>query len=163
MFKHRVVLDQWIVLSFLNTTISFKVKVTLRLTVCLDVKPLLLLMTRCLLLFDGYCRVFVGRSLWREVGSAVCHSESAIFSRLSIGRVHTLYIRPLSLRAQYSNVCPTDSSLHCLDRLDTWTVVHVTTAKFKPLILSARGFALSNIAYIFMIMNDFCLFCLSSA
>jgi hypothetical protein len=42
---------------------------------------------------------------------------------------------------------------------DTWTVVHVTAAKFKPLIFSVGGFASSSVAYIFiiMIMNDFCL------
>jgi hypothetical protein len=32
-------------------------------SVCLDVEPLLVLMTRCLLLFDDYCCVFVGRPL----------------------------------------------------------------------------------------------------
>jgi hypothetical protein len=70
----------------------------------LVLSPLLVFMTRCLLLFDCYCRVFVGCPLWREVGSAVCHSESAIFSRLSVhtsvftfhmfnteSPVHTLY------------------------------------------------------------------------
>jgi hypothetical protein len=36
------------------------------LSVCPDVEPLLVLMTRCLLLFDDYCCVFVGRPLWRE-------------------------------------------------------------------------------------------------
>jgi hypothetical protein len=33
---------------------------------------------------------------------------------------------------------------------DTWTVVHMTASKFKPLILSVLGFALSNIANIFI-------------
>jgi hypothetical protein len=51
-----------------NTILSnVKVKVALLLTVsqpvCLGVEPLLVLMTRSLLLFDSYCRVFVGRSL----------------------------------------------------------------------------------------------------
>jgi hypothetical protein len=131
MFKHRVVHDQRTVLSFLNTTISFKVKVTLRLTVCLDVEPFLVLMTRCLLLFVGYCRVFVGRSLWWEVGPAVCHSESAIFSRLSISRVHTLYIRPLSVRGQYSNVCTTNSCLHCVRNLESYMHISNRTIPFQ--------------------------------
>jgi hypothetical protein len=54
---------------FSRHLLSVKVKVPLRLTVsqsvCLDVEPLLVLMTRCMLLFDGYCHVFVGRPLWR--------------------------------------------------------------------------------------------------
>jgi hypothetical protein len=43
--------------------------------------------------------------------------------------------------------------------LDTWMVVHVTAAKFKPLILSMSGFNLSNVANIpiIMILNDLCL------
>jgi hypothetical protein len=53
-------------------------------SVCLDVESILVLMTGCLLLFDGYWRVFVGRPPWREVGSVVCQSEPAIFSRLSV-------------------------------------------------------------------------------
>jgi hypothetical protein len=44
-------------------------------------------------------------------------------------------------------------------RLDTWTVVHMTAAKFKPLIFSVTGFAVSNVAniFLFMILDDFCL------
>jgi hypothetical protein len=52
-------------------SVKVKVKVTLRLTVgqpvSLDVQHLLVLTTSCLLLFDGYCRVFEWRPLWREV------------------------------------------------------------------------------------------------
>jgi hypothetical protein len=55
------------------TIFKAKAKVTLRLTVNqsvrLVVEPLLVLMTRCLLLFNDYCCFFVGCSLWREVGS----------------------------------------------------------------------------------------------
>jgi hypothetical protein len=74
--------------------------------------------------------------------------------------VHMLYLRPLSVRAQYSNLSPTNSSSRCHDSLDTWTVLHMSAAKFKPLIFSVWGFALSNIAniFIFMIMNYFCFF-----
>jgi hypothetical protein len=54
-----------------NFKVKVKVKVTLRLTVdqsvsqsvCLDAEPLLVIMTRCLLLFDDYCCGFVGRPL----------------------------------------------------------------------------------------------------
>jgi hypothetical protein len=42
--------------------------------------------------------------------------------------------------------------------LDTWTVVQLTAAKHKLFMFSVWGFALSNIAYIFifMIVNDCC-------
>jgi hypothetical protein len=60
-------------LSAVNNNCQIKVKVTLRLTVSqsvyLDAEPHLGLMTRYLLLFDGYGLVFVGRPLWREDGS----------------------------------------------------------------------------------------------
>jgi hypothetical protein len=51
------------------------------------------------------------------------------------------------------------SNLHNNDSLVTWTVIHMTAAKFKPLIYSVSGFALSNAAnsFIFMILDDFCL------
>jgi hypothetical protein len=50
----------------------------------------------------------------------------------------------------------TNSSRHN-GNLDTWTFVHMTAAKFKPLIFPVLGFSLSNIANIFilMILNDF--------
>jgi hypothetical protein len=42
--------------------------------------------------------------------------------------------------------------------LDTWTVVYMTVAEFKPFMFSVWGFALSNITYIFififMIVNE---------
>jgi hypothetical protein len=50
-----------------RTRVKVKVKVTLRLaisqSVYLGVDALLVLMTKCLLLSDGYCLVFVGRPL----------------------------------------------------------------------------------------------------
>jgi hypothetical protein len=51
------------------------------------------------------------------------------------------------------------SNLHNNDSLVTWTVIHMTAAKFKPLIFYVSGFALSNVAngFIFMILDDFCL------
>jgi hypothetical protein len=72
-------------------TASFKkVKVTLRLTVsqsvCLDVEPLLVLMTRCLLLFDDYCCVFMGRPLWREVWSVDKIKIKLYCDRRSVGQ-----------------------------------------------------------------------------
>jgi hypothetical protein len=38
-------------------------RLTVSQSVCLDFEPLLVLMTGCLLLLDGYCRVFVGLPL----------------------------------------------------------------------------------------------------
>jgi hypothetical protein len=69
-----------------KSKVKVKVKVILWLMVsqsmCLGDEPLLVLLARCLLLFDSYCRVFVGCPLLQEVRSVVCHSESAVFSRL---------------------------------------------------------------------------------
>jgi hypothetical protein len=49
------------------------------------------------------------------------------------------------------------SSLHYNDSLDTWTVIHITAAKFKPLILSVSGLFLSNVANncIIIILDDY--------
>jgi hypothetical protein len=35
--------------------------------------------------------------------------------------------------------------------LDTWTVVHTTAAKFKPLVFPVSGLALSNVANILIL------------
>jgi hypothetical protein len=55
-----------------------------------------------------------------------------------------------------ADYAPVTSSLHYNDSLDTWTVICLTAAKFKPLIFSVSGFALSNVAniFIFMILDD---------
>jgi hypothetical protein len=49
-------------------------------------------------------------------------------------------------------IMPYFGSLCYNGSLDTWTVVCLTAAKFKPLIFSVTGFALSNIANIFVNM-----------
>jgi hypothetical protein len=71
---------------------------------------------------------------------------------------YTVYTKPLSAQAQYSRSCIIICSLR-YNSLDTWTVVRLTVAKFKPLIFSVLGFALSYVANIciFMILYDFCL------
>jgi hypothetical protein len=58
-----------------------------------------------------------------------------------------------------ADYAPVTSSLQYNDSLDTWTAIHMTAAKFKPLIFSVSSFALSNVAnvLIFMILDDFCL------
>jgi hypothetical protein len=52
-----------------------------------------------------------------------------------------------------------NSSLHYNDSLVTWTVIHMTAAKFNLLIFSVLGFALSNVTniFIFLILDGFCL------
>jgi hypothetical protein len=53
------------------------------------------------------------------------------------------------------------SSLHYNDSLVTWTLIYMTAAKFKLLIFFVSGFALFNVAniFIFMILDDFCFSC----
>jgi hypothetical protein len=85
-------------------------------------------MTRYLLLFHNYCCVFVGRPLWRKVGSVDCQSESAFLSQLSVYIyiyiftfqmfniqicIHTLYLRPQSVWTHYSNLFPNNSCSRC--------------------------------------------------
>jgi hypothetical protein len=65
--------------------------------------------------------------------------------------VYTIYIVPLWVRAQYNRLCPISGSLRYNGSLVAWTVVCLTVAKFKPLMLSMSGFALSNIANIFIV------------
>jgi hypothetical protein len=82
--------------------------------------------------------VFVRRPLRREVESVVCQSETAVFSCLSVHKylhfrcltykvvyIHCIY--GLSVRAQYSNLCSTNSCSRCpiwqskkLERWYTW-------------------------------------------
>jgi hypothetical protein len=71
-----------------------RVRVTLRLTVCqsvrLGIEPTLRLVTRCCFRLEGWCLnfavlYFVGRPLWREVGSVICswhESDTGIWVRL---------------------------------------------------------------------------------
>jgi hypothetical protein len=48
--------------------------------------------------------------------------------------IFTTYTRPLSVQAQYSRSCPIISRFFYNSSLVTWTVVCLTTAKFKSLI-----------------------------
>jgi hypothetical protein len=66
--------------------------------------------------------------------------------------VYKIYTGPPSLQAHCSRLCPISSSFRYNSTLVTWTVVYLTAAKFKPLILSMSGFSLPNIANIFVIM-----------
>jgi hypothetical protein len=73
--------------------------------------------------------------------------------------IYNIY-KPLSVQALYSRSCPI-ISLSCYNgSLVPWTVACLTAAKSKPLIFLVSGFALYNVAniYIFIILYDFCLF-----
>jgi hypothetical protein len=54
-------------------------------------------------------------------------------------------------------LCPINSSLRYNGSLDTWTVIRVTASKSESFVFSVPGFALLNIAniFIFMIFNGF--------
>jgi hypothetical protein len=65
---------------------------------------------------------------------------------------NTIFPRPLSVQAQYSRLCPISSSFRYNGSLVTWTAVWLTAAKFKPLVFPVSGFALSNVANIFIVM-----------
>jgi hypothetical protein len=112
-------------------------------------------------LSERCCLVSMGRPLWRDVGSVIYHSGSvAIYQYLH--QAFTMYMQYIQSFFQ-SRLGTTDYVLlvnissNYRSSLDTWKVVQMTAAKFKPFILSVWGFALSNSAYIFifMIMNDF--------
>jgi hypothetical protein len=67
--------------------------------------------------------------------------------------INVQYVQGLfSVQAQYNRLCPISSSFRYNGSLDTWTVVCLTAAKFKPLVFPVSGFALSNVANIFIIM-----------
>jgi hypothetical protein len=51
-------------------------------------------------------------------------------------RVHTLYLRPLSVRAQYSNLCPTNICSRCHGSLRHLNGRTGDPTKFKPLIFN---------------------------
>jgi hypothetical protein len=77
--------------------------------------------------FESHCPVIWGRPLWREVGSCVRHS-SVIYNLYKIYNIQGLSQYRLCT-ADYALV--TSRLLH-YGSLDTWTVVHMTAAKFKP-------------------------------
>jgi hypothetical protein len=104
----------------------------------------------CLLLVWVYCqyvhKVFTEDiyiiCVWHSSGMYIQYIQGLFQSRLGT--------------ADYAIVT---SSLHYSDTLVIWTVIHMTAAKFQPIIFSVSGFALSNVANIFilMILDDFCL------
>jgi hypothetical protein len=74
-----------------------KVKVTLQLTVsqslCQGMEPTLRFVTRYYFLSEGCCLVSVGRPLWREVGSVICHSKPKVVNSIYIKHLRTqIYI-----------------------------------------------------------------------
>jgi hypothetical protein len=76
-----------------------------------------------------------------------------------MSHVFHVYTRPLSAQGQCSRSCHIICSLYYNSSLDTGMVICLTAAKFKPLVLSVLGFALSYVAdiSISMILYVFCL------
>jgi hypothetical protein len=69
--------------------------------------------------------------------------------------IYTLCTMPMSAQAENSRLCSYLSSLGYDGSLFTWTVVCLTVANFKHLLLSVPGFALSNIANIYIFIAYF--------
>jgi hypothetical protein len=71
----------------------------------------------------------------------------------------------MSVQAENSRSCSFLTSLGYNGSLVIWTVVRLIATKFNPLVLSVRGFALSNIAniYIFVVPSSSIFACVSVA
>jgi hypothetical protein len=105
---------------------------------------------------ESYCLVSVGRPLWREVGSVICSSQSVVIYQYlhqaftlhvfysSVIYVQCIFIQSRLSTADYALVVIISPNYR--SSLDTWTVVWMTAAKFKPFMFSVWGFALSNFA-----------------
>jgi hypothetical protein len=89
----------------------------------------------------------------------VCLLSVTVTLYMSRVYVYAIYTRPMAAQTQNSRSCHNICSLGYNGSLDTWSVVRLTAAKFKPLIFSVLGFTLLYIAdiRIFMILYDFCL------
>jgi hypothetical protein len=105
--------------------------------VCLGVELALRFITRYLFLFDSYCLVHVGRSLWREVGSVLSvtvHCQNVIvftFYMFDMFYLYTAYTIPLTVQAWCNRSCPIICSLRYNGSLDTWRAVRLTAAKYN--------------------------------
>jgi hypothetical protein len=102
----------------------------------------------------------VQHPLWREAGFVLVERHG--LCQMCITNIHWfffwMYTMPLSVQALQSRSCL--SYLAYATTTDvTWTVVTWTATKFRPLIFSVSGFALSYTENIFilMIFYDFCL------
>jgi hypothetical protein len=86
-----------------------------------------------------------------------------LLSSVRIAHIENFYfctIYKSSVSAGFAKQIMPISPISCYNgSLVTWTVVSVTTAKFKPRIFSVPGFALSYTTnmFILMILYDFCL------
>jgi hypothetical protein len=73
-------------------------------SVCRGVEPTLGLVTRYYSLSEGCCLVSVGRPLSREVGSAICHSQSVVIYQY-LHEAFTLHVfYSSSIYIQYTHV-----------------------------------------------------------
>jgi hypothetical protein len=99
---------------------------------------------------------FLGSLLWREVWFVMCQSSSLkstvvsqylqkylhlnknvqCWTHLQYDKIFTIYTGLVQSRLGTADYALVTSSLHYNDSLDTWTVVHMTAAKFEPLIFA---------------------------
>jgi hypothetical protein len=79
----------------------------------------------------NYEAFFVIKRFFCEVTRAYC---SFNIRPVPVGHpVYAIYTRPLSAQAQYSRSFQNICSLHYNSSQDTWTVVRLTAATFKPI------------------------------
>jgi hypothetical protein len=100
-------------------------------------------------LFNIFSDGWLGLCLWKGLAFVRC----ALLTYIDF----YVYTVPLSVQAMQSR----SFQILAYDTMTdvTWTVVSLTASKFKPLVFSLSGFALSYTANIFihMILYDFCL------
>jgi hypothetical protein len=98
-----------------------------------------------LLLSNGYRLVDVQRSLWREDGPVVCHTQSAVISRLSVCTIYILqvikcmYIQHIQGLCQFrlstaDNVLPLEApattAVYSLERSYAWPPPNLSVSYF---------------------------------
>jgi hypothetical protein len=105
-----------------TSCLIIRVRVTFRLTVCLDVGPTWWTFNQILLPFQVFgseicCLVSVGRPLWREVGSVIRLSQDSNFPLftsniyvtcvLQFSNLYTINTKFQSVPSEYSRLCST--------------------------------------------------------
>jgi hypothetical protein len=105
------------------------------------------------LLSESCCLVSVGRPLWREVGSVICHSQSIVSYQYlhQLITLHVFYSWAIYIQGfiqsrlstvDYALLVTTSSNYR--RSLDTWTVVQMTATKFKPFVFSHFQIIIKN-------------------
>jgi hypothetical protein len=68
-----------------------------------------------------------------------CLSYGTALMHMLVTYIYTICTRPVSVQAENIRSCSFLNSLGCNGSLVIWTVVCLTTTKFKPLVLSVPG------------------------